>query len=211
MRLHLSQRRAWWGWLDLDTATAPSGQVTIAADGGLSLVGTVKQPSGVFLDSARVRVVGGAGGLETVISPAAFENAQLGDPLRAVLASAGESLSSTVASSVTGVLLTKWTLTSTYAARALDELCAAASAPLGQTIVWRVLGDGTVWLGVETWTAQAMPAGADVLEQYPAEGRYVLGSTSPFLMPGVNLDGVGNIVGVDHWLTHDRVRSDAWT
>jgi hypothetical protein len=116
-----------------------------------------------------------------------------------------------VSSTVTGVLLSKWTLTARTVARALDELCFAASSALGQPVLWRVLGDGTVWLGFETWPAQQMPVGADVLEQYPAEGRYVIGATTPFLLPGVNLDGVGNVVGADHWVTHEQVRTDAWT
>lgn len=210
MRLHMPQRRAWWAWLDLDTATAASGQVTIAADGGLSWTGTVKQPSGVFLDSARVRVVGGGGGLETLTSPAAYESAQLGDPLRAILSAAGEMLSSTVSASVTSVLLSSWTITATYVSHALDELCFAASAALGQTIIWRVLTDGTVWLGAESWPDLSMPDGADVLEQAPEEGRYVIGATTPFLYPGVNLDGVGHVAGVDHWISHSMVRADAW-
>lgn len=210
-RIHMPARRAWWGWVDLDTATLPTGSVTLAFAGGLSLVGAVKQPSGVFLDAARVRLVGGAGGLETITSPAAYENAQLVDPLRAVLGAAGETLSTTVSASVTGVLLSKWTIAATYVSRVLDELCGAAGAALGQEITWRVLGDGTVWLGAESWPAQQMPAGADVLESYPSEGRYVIGADTPFLSPGVDLDGVGKVVGVDHWVTHDRVRSDAWT
>jgi hypothetical protein len=210
LRVHMSQRRAWWGWLDLDVADAPSGKVQIAAAGGMTLTGTIKQPSGVFLDAARVRIVGGAGGLDVVIAPAAYENAQLGDPLRAVLSAAGETLSTSVLSTITSVFLSKWTLTATPAARALDELCYAASAQLGQIVVWRVLSDGTVWLGAETWPAQKMPAGADVLESAPAEGRFVIGASTPFLVPGVNLDGVGNVAGVDHWVTHSQVRSDAW-
>lgn len=210
LRVHMPQQRAWWGWVDVDSATALTGKVTIACDGGVSLVGTVKQPSGVFLDSARVRIVGGGGGLDTVISPAAYENAQLRDPLSAVLSGVGETLSTTVSSSITGMLLSKWTLTATPAGRALDELCFAASSALGQTILWRVLDDGSVWLGSETWPSEKMPDGADVLEQHPEQGLYVIGATTPFLLPGVNLAGVGNVVGVDHWVTHDRVRADAW-
>lgn len=211
LRAHLPQRRAWWAWLDLDTATTPTGQVTIAAAGGLTLVGTVKKPSGVFLDSARIRVVGGAGGLDAVLSPSAYENAQLLDPLNAVLGATGEKLSTSVMPAITSVLLPKWTLTAASAARSIDALCSAAGTALGKDVVWRVLGDGTIWLGAESWPAQAMPDGADVLDQDPDEGRFVIGSTSPFLLPGVNLDGVGNVIGVDHWVTHDRVRADAWT
>jgi hypothetical protein len=210
MRLHMTQRRAWFGWFDLDTDTLPSGTVQIKAAGGLSLTGTVTEPSGVFLDSAHVRVVGGAGGLDTIVGPAAYEYAQLGDPLRAVLGAAGETLSSTVSPIVMSVLLTKWTITATFAARALDELAAAATIALGKPVIWRVVSDGSIWLGVEEWPALKMPAGADILETEPAEGRYVIGTETPFLAPGVNLDGVGHVVGADHWVSPSRVRTDAW-
>jgi hypothetical protein len=209
-RLHIPGRRAWWAWLELDTDTAPSGQVTIAAAGGLSLVGTVQQPTGVFLDAAHVRIVGGAGGLSKTISPAAYENALLGDPLRSILNAVGERLAASSSSAALSVLLRKWTLTATTASRAIDELCFAASSATGQQIGWRVLADGTVWIGSESWPAQDLADDDDVLEQYPSEGRYVIGGTTPSLLPGVDLAGVGKVIAVDHWGTHDRVRADAW-
>jgi hypothetical protein len=210
MRVHMPQRRAWWAWLDVDTADVPSGKVQINAAGGLALTGTVKQPSGMFLNSAWIRVVGGGGGLDRTVTARAFENAQLGDPLRVILADGGESLSSKIAASITSVFLSKWTVTATSVARSIDALAYAASSSLQQHVIWRVLADGTVWIGVETWPPLVMPTGADVLEQAPDEGRYVIGATTPFLTPGVNLDGVGNIVGADHWVSAMQVRTDAW-
>jgi hypothetical protein len=209
-RVHLPGRRAWFASLVLDTATPPSGSVTIAADGGFSLKGTIVPDSGVFLEASHVSVVGGAGGLSKIISPAAYERAQLRDPLNAIMNDSGESLSSTVAASITGLQLDKWTLVASTAAQALDELCGIASTLGGQPVTWRVLDDGTVWLGVESWPASKLSSNDDVLEFFPSEGRYVIGAATPSILPGVNLDGVGKVGAVDHYLRPDMVRSWAW-
>lgn len=204
--IHLCARGAWWARARLDSSKTPSGRVTLSAEGGLSLSGFVVT-GGVFTDVSHVHIVGGAGGLSKVQAAAAWQNAQLRDPLDAALSAAGESLSSTVASTVLSVQLPAWTRAAETTVRAIDGLCGAASAATGQAITWRVLPDGAVWLGVETWPAQDIPAGSDLLEAFPAEGRYVIGADTPSLLPGVALAGVGNVVAVDHWITPHEVRT----
>jgi hypothetical protein len=208
-RLHLPARGPWFAWLQLDTATAPTGWVTLAASGGLSLRGTV-QVGGVELDSARVRVVGGAGGLATLIPRAAFQNALLRDPLQAIMSAAGETSSTSIDASITSVLLATWTHIAQRATTALDLLCYAAGQQLGQAVTWRVAGDGTIWIGVEAWTAQSLPAGSDLISKQPDAGLYELGVQTPWLLPGVNLAGVGNVGAVDHFFEPDSIRSLAW-
>lgn len=208
-RMFFPLRGAWYADLVLDTTTEPSGLVTIAADGGLSVKGTVKR-SGVFLDSAHVRIVGGAGGLTDIISPAAYENALLRDPLNAVLSAAGESLSSTVDASILNSLLDLWTNVAQRASEAIDRLCFVAGLALGQTIGWRVLSDGSIWVGSETWPSQKMPDNSDILMRYPEEKRVELSVQTPSLLPGVALEGVGNVSAVDHWLDPDETRTDLW-
>jgi hypothetical protein len=208
-RVHMPERGPWWALLTVDTAAAPSGVVTLAAAGGMSLRGFVAV-DGVAYDVAHVQLVGGAGGLGRQVGPAAWNNALLGDPLGAVLKTAGETLSSTVASSVTTVQLAGWSLPNQSTSAAIDALCAAASLQLKQAITWRVLTDGTIWLGAETWPAQQLPAGSDILDVLPAEGRYIIGAESPSLLPGVALANVGNVLAVDHWITHSEIRSWLW-
>lgn len=209
-RILLHSRGAWFSSLVLDTPTLPSGWVTIAAAGGFTLKGTVISDSGVFLDASHVSIVGGAGGLSKVMPPSAYENAQLRDPLDAVMRASGESLSSTISASILGAFLSKWTIVASTAARAIDELCGAASSALGRAITWRVLSDGTVWLGEESWPSEMLPAGSDILEQFPSEGRAVIGAETPSLLPGVNLDGFGHVAAVDHYLRPNKVRTWAW-
>lgn len=204
-RIHMPQRGWWWAEIDSDSQTAPTGRVSIAAAGGFTLTGFVVR-SGVYLDTARSHIVGGAGGLTKIISPAAFQNALVRDVLNAVLGGVGESLSSTIPASVLATLLASWTLTASTAARALDSLTFAAGA---QT--WRVLGDGTIWLGNETWPSQSLPASSDVLDIHPTGPRFEIGCATPALMPGVFLTDVGsNVLAVDHFITPERVRTWAW-
>lgn len=207
--IHLLSRGAWWAPLRLDASTAPIGKVTLAANGGLSLSGFVVT-GGVAYDVAHVQVVGGAGGLGKTLTPAAYQNAQLRDPLGAIMNTSGESLSSKIDSSILAVQLPTWTIVASKAARGIDELCGAASQALGQAITWRVLSDGTIWLGSESWPSQQIPSGSDVLDSFPGEGRFVIGADTPWLLPGVALTGVGNVGAVDHFFDSHEVRSWAW-
>jgi hypothetical protein len=209
-RIALGLSGAWTAQLVLDTPTPPSGPATIAAAGGLELHGTVvPSRSGARLDSSHVWVVGGAGGLATEVG-GAFRSAQLRDPLNAILAASGEKLSSTTTSQVLSVSLPFWTLGVHRAGRALDELAAEAGRVLGKVIRWRVLSDGTIWLGAETWPTAKLPADADVLDTDPSRRQVTIGPATPALLPGVDLDGVGRVLAVEHHLQPDQVRSLAW-
>jgi hypothetical protein len=208
-RLHLPSRGAWQARIKLDVATAPTGGVTLAAAGGLTASGTVAT-GGVQLDSAYVRIVGGAGGLGKSIAPAAYRAALVRDPLAAILSAVGETLSPTVDPALLATLLPVWTHTAERASAALDHLAYAAGQALGQAITWRVLLDGTVWIGAESWPAASLPSGDDVLCFFPDEGRYEIGASTPSLAPGVNLAGVGHVAAVDHWVASDQVRTWAW-
>jgi hypothetical protein len=197
------------GVAKLDTATPPTGKVTISFVGGLSLSGFVTI-GGVAYDVTHVQLVGGAGGLSKIMTPAAYQNAQLADPLSAIMKQSGESQSATISAALLSVQLPYWSIVASTAARAIDELCGAAAAALGTAVTWRVLGDGTIWIGSETWPAQSMPVGSDLLDAFPAGGRFVIGADTPWLLPGVALSGVGNVGAVDHFFDSHEVRSWAW-
>jgi hypothetical protein len=82
---------------------------------------------------------------------------------------------------------------------------------VGQQVNWRVLSDGTIWLGVETWPSQSLPSTADILDLAPVSPRYEIGCATPTLMPGITLTDVNaQISGVDHWLSPDSIRTWAW-
>lgn len=199
------------GWADLTVASdaPPSGQVRLVVDGGLEWVGTVRS-AGAYLLTTEVRLVGGAGGLGLPVT-GAFQGAELRDVLSEVMRLSGETQSASCPADVLSVPLERWTLGQCTAARALDEIAEAAALHLGTSIGWRVLADGTVWMGAESWPLQAMPDDSVISAYHPDEGRAVLGCAAPSLLPGVNLDGVGRVAGVDHYIDPDRLRTEVWT
>jgi hypothetical protein len=196
--------------LALDLATTPSGAAKIIAKDGLSLACTIVE-AGVFLSAAYVRLVGGAGGLAKYVPAAFYKQPQISDLLNAVIQASGETLSGTIESTLTSIKVPFWSQARARGAAVLDTIAAAAAAHLNAAVNWRLLSDGTLWMGAETWPDEALPKGAAVLDVLPAERRYEIGAEVPTLVPGVNLDGVGNVVGVDHWLTPGAVRTWALT
>lgn len=206
-QIHMPRRGWWWAQAKLDAQTAPSGSVTVVATGGLNLTGTVVPSlSGVFLDSAYVQLVGGAGGLSSIVKPAAFQNALVRDVLSNILGGVGEKASSTIDASILATLLSQWTVPACPASSALDSLAFAAGAE-----TWRVLADGSVWMGNEPWPSQALSATSDVLFQCPNSGNLSIGCATPSLLPGVALAGLGfNVGAVDHYIQPDSIRSIAW-
>jgi hypothetical protein len=213
--LHIPIRGTWWADLKLDTSDAPAvgSSSSIEAAGGVKLAGTIIR-SGSFIGSSAVRVAGGAGGLSKVVPPAAFQTAMVRDVLSAIVGPVGEKAASSISPTITNQLLQLWTVTGKAAAQLLDELCWAIGELLGQhPINWRPLGDGSIWVGAESWPVQSLPSGADVLWHFPASPRFEIGCDTPSLLPGVSLSDIGgaHVLGVDHWIEPHSIRTWAWT
>lgn len=199
-RITLPLSGAWVATLTVDSETAIASPVAIAADGGLSLAGSVFRGS-AWQGKALVKVVGGRGGLSTSLDPKSYVNAPATVPLDDVLTESGEALSTTADKAAFAINLPRWVRTKGTAAEALDRLTAAVSRS------WRVLPDGTLWIGVEAWPASAL---VDyVLEDHPAEGRATLSVDRPIAIPGTALDG-RRIVYVEHAFNGGSVRTEVW-
>lgn len=206
-RVTLGLDGAWVAWLRLDRTTAPTGSVTIEADGGFTLTGTVAV-SGVQSDVAYVRIVGGAGGLGVDVS-GFYRSAKMRDVLRAIAAQSGESLDADISDDVLGIDLSLYTLGKCSAARALTQAADVASEVLGERVRWRVTDAGEIWMGAETWPDATLPAGASVIDSNPTDRTYTIGAQTPALLPGVNLSGVGNVASVEHYIEPDSIRTIA--
>ena len=119
-----------------------SGRVAIESD-GLELSGTV-QRSGVDGAQVHTLVQGGAGGLASVL-PARF---WLANRINLILADlmreTGEALAAGVSFPES---VPRWLRHRTHGGRELTRICRW----FGDEYVWRVLRDGTVWIGAEAW------------------------------------------------------------
>lgn len=170
----------------------------------ISLVGTVlPNRTGDFLDAVHVRVQGGAAGLtkqataRSFVQPGAFTR----DVVRALLANGSETLSATADAGFLAMNLTAWSIqqgTVTQGLRALLDI----KAP---TFNWRILSDGTLWMGTESWPS--VSGTYDLLDQDPTENSYELGVESPWILPGQNVSGIGNVNCVVHHIDHNKIRS----
>ena len=178
--------------------------VTLAVDNGFSLTGScVPLRTGSFLDAVHVRLVGGKGGMAKTVQARGYAQpgAYVRDVLNGIAADAGEKLSSTIDQAFMNTNLVAWTTMQCTASQALIAFLEFV-AP---TANWRFLADGTLWVGVETYPKSGDTY--DVLSSNPMDGTAELGAESPSILPGVALDGVGNVSRVEHVFDDGGVRS----
>lgn len=181
--------------------------VTISGESGWSLSGTVAPDrSGDFLDAVHVRVLGGKAGMAKTAQAKAYvqPGAYARDVIKGLASSAGESVSSTADSVIMATNLTAWAVMAVPCARALETLLDVV-APAAH---WRILADGTLWVGNESWTS--LDGTYDLLSANPTEGFYDLGVEAPTITPGVSITSVGNVNRVEHEIAADKIRSRVW-
>ena len=204
MELHRPGVGRWFALVDLDGVDAPSGPVTIdIADGALKLVGFAER-TGVFADRVRLRVEGGFGGLSKEIPARFYQNVPVRILFSDLLGAVGEKLSPKSDADFLNTMLPKWTRSSGPAVNAISSLLWKFPG-----IGWRTddSGDGTIWLGRETWPTITMDY--DLIDEDPADRRIVIASEDPTLRPGVVLDG-RKISRVIARYEAASVRTEAW-
>src|SRR6185437_3647351 len=179
-----------WHINDLvDDQSALTGAITVTVDGGdgspYTLTGTVVR-SGVFADTGHVRVVAGAAGLGISATPRHYQGPTVRIVLADLLRDAGETLSGTADTSVLATGLDAWTSTATPVGTLISLLLAAA-AP-GSS--WRMLADGTLWVGRETWPAQAVDSSLyQIFEDSAETGTMLIGVDAPLQLVGTTVEG----------------------
>lgn len=153
--LKLPYSGAFTAELDLNADAAPAGLVSLQFLGRTFLGTVVADPTDGSLalsgDSGgyyRCRVVGGAGGLQKPIEPQEWpQGAVVSQILSAILSAGGESQAADINPSLLAQVLPQWSVPSGTAGGALAALVEYLA--VGQPgLVWRIRGDGLVWLGV---------------------------------------------------------------
>lgn len=203
--VHLVERGPWLATVRLLTETVPSGAVTLAFDGGLSLVGTIRRAGSDLKGGVVAHVVGGANGLGRNVAEH-FDNGFGRDVLGAIARASGETLADDIPSAITTAQFQRYTLGGRCSS-ALDSLAQACSVATGERVTWRIRPDGKLWMGAETFTAQRLAKSDAVVESYPALGLYEVAVQTPTIAPGFNVDALGNVIAASHYLWPDRVRT----
>jgi hypothetical protein len=183
-------------------------RVTVVADNGYTLKGTVDaNRTGVFLDAVHVRLVGGAGGLDKASSPRSYiqPGAFVRDVLNGLCSDAGETLSATTDATFLTQNLMAW---SVIGGNSVKRNLRALMDIVAPTLSLRILSDGTLWVGSESWPQSSVVY--EVMTQDPKDGSYQIGMDSPFIEPGMNLPGVGNVANVMDTIESGRLRSRVW-
>ncbi len=182
-------------------------EVTIST-GDLELKGVVAADrTGDFLAVVHVRVVGGKGGmakpasLRSYVQPSAFVR----DVVNGLMKDGGETVSNTADQGFLSMNLTAWSVMQGLVSQSL-ELLLFIVAP---TKHWRILTDGKLWIGDETWD-EVSPT-VDVIATNPMERTTDLGVDAPSIIPGVTVQDIGRVNQVEHTFEDGRVRSRVWT
>ncbi len=196
-RVRLPLRGAWVAELVLD-APDVSGAVEVdTGAGGLVLFGTVVQ-SGTVEAVTTVRVVGGAGGLSKAQAGKDYSSVPVSVVLADLCAVSGETLSSDCDPAILAQELSRWTTKPGRVVASLDELIDRLGCS------WRILPDGSLWIGSETWPIVSPPF-VLVLSD-PAHGRLEIVPEALTITPGVSFAG-HNITDVEHTIQDRALRS----
>lgn len=164
------------GAVDSFAADAITGRVRVVIEHeGERFVGSVLPAQGTFRGSRyQARVVGGAGGLTTTLPARSYLSAlglKVSQILGDILRESGESLSPTVLQALLDRRLPRWSRIEASAGKCIDRLVKA----IGGGTVWRVLRDGTVWIGADAFADAELDAVS--LDTSPEEGTIRLAAT----------------------------------
>lgn len=170
---------AWECSLDLDVEVAPTGKVKfLLVD--IEFTGTVlADHSGIDGSRGKCRIVAGNGHLSRQVSPHSYSGGtgiKVGTIVKDILRDCGEDLSDLSDGPTLDKMLPRWQVSAGTAEDALTALADQIDA------AWRVLRDGTVWFGTETWPEVA-PEG-ELLQENWSDGYVTLAAENPNMVPG---------------------------
>lgn len=200
LRVLLPRVGVWVADVTVDDAEGLTGEVTISVDEALSLSGTVLR-SGVGAQVTTARIVGGAGALGRSLGALPHRSATLADVFAQVLADAGETAASGLGD--LSAAYSHWIRRAAVASHAVADVARAAG------YAWRVLTDGTVWMGSEAWATYA-PEDVDLVAWNDLSGTLTLSGSTLGVLPGQTLtagDRTVRVGCVEHHATASTLRT----
>lgn len=197
-RVCLPRIGVWTARLELDDEVAPpagaAAVLQLGGDGDPTELRGVLVRAGAWQGSAWVGLAGGRGMIAQLeprdyVAPA--HPTSLAEIVVDLVADAGEDLATGVAAALAGRGVARWTRLAGRASRALRALVEEANrAALAPELAWRVLLDGSVWVGQETWPEIVLEgerfydAGDD-----PEDRLQIIYPDAATLVPGVVIVG----------------------
>lgn len=188
------QRGCWTASVRMSAVKDLTGDVRVTL-GKQAWLGAVVS-SAAHNGATELHVVGGAGLLREC-SPRFYTSCALKLPVSELLTEAGSRLhaSSTVVGSLSGWVRPK--------ARAADALTTLAPE-------WRILADGSAFVGADTWrTVKPKTADIQVVGGDPVARRIDVAMIEPVVLPGVSWNG-RRVTRVDLEVTDDQCRGSVY-
>lgn len=171
----------WVADVQVDADAELGDPITLSFDGGtVQYTGAIHR-GGLYSGRWHGRIVGGTGGLSTTLTAKAYRAVPLSVVLGDLITATGETLSSS-SETLLDAIVAKWQRIEGPATHTV----AAMADELGYD--WRILRDGTLWLGAEAWTT--LEADAVVVGNSPAlDCTTYAPDAAPLIYPGVTYDG----------------------
>lgn len=169
----------WTATVDVDSDQVITGRVTLSID-GVAWAGTVYKGD-LHAGRVQAQIVGGAGKLATLLDTRHYRGGTLGSVVNDLMRETGETLSTTSDAKVRSHAVSRWTRPLGKASVALQQVSDELK------LVWRVLRDGTVWLGNDTW-AEAKTV-HDEIDRTPGRDALLIAPDAPHVQPGQTFDG----------------------
>jgi hypothetical protein len=190
----------WVGNLTVNGDTIPTGNV-VATLSGVDMPAFI-QSCELAEGMQRMRIVGGAGGVAKTAKAKHYNKPTVGQVLGDLVVGAGERLSPACSAAVLAVPLGYWTTL----ALPTGALLQALAEVVGNGCAWRVLYDGSLWFGRETWPA--CPSDVRILSQDVPNRSWTVGTDTLGIWPGTTIQG-RKVDMVTHEIA-DSPRSIVW-
>jgi hypothetical protein len=186
---------------DCDQGSFPVPGSTVTMNlGGQSFQGVVRRANAPY-GTTFAMLIGGAGGLPSDIPALAYQSTTVQQVLSDILTAAGETLSTTSDQSLLGQNLASWVRIQGPAWRALTILM-DSEVPDG---TWRVLPDGSIWIGQDTWPQTSMSS-FELLNYEPHMLRAQIYSDNPTIMAGQSFIG-GHVTSIEHIVEPSKIHA----
>lgn len=178
---------AWHADMLVESEAELTGRIALVIDDGFRTFNGTAVRTGEFAETAHLRVVAGAGGLGLAGTPRPYNATSLGIVLGDLLRTAGETLSPTADAAVLATPIPTWTTTGLPIGVTIAALVDQA-APAGTA--WRMLADGTFWIGPETWPAAGVDVSTyQIMDEPFEESSIVVHLDRPAIDPGTVFEG----------------------
>jgi len=187
----------WNAVVDVDSDEAISGTVKIAID-GVEWTGTVAKGD-LHAGRFHAQVVGGAGKLATVLDAKFYQGMPLSVVIDDLMLGTGEKLSSTSTADLRSHTVSRWTRPQSKASASLKQVADE------MVLSWRVLRDGTIWLGTESW-ASVSPT-FDEIDRVPGRDSLTIAPDAPSVLPGCTFSD-RKVSRVTTYIKDDGLRQD---